>query len=196
MKSPSQMSRIAILVEGALMVALASVLSLIPFIQLPWGGSITLFATLPILVMSFRHNTRWGVATAVVYGFAQLLLGLQNIMYAKTLFAMVLSALLDYILAYAFLGFAGAIARRFKRPMLGIGAGVLSTGLLRLFCSFLSGVIVWREWAPAGTPVWVYSLTYNAGWALPDIAIVLVAALLLSRVSALHMRPEPAHSPA
>ncbi len=45
MKAPSQMSRTTVLVEGALMVAVAYVLSMIPFVQLPWGGSITAFST-------------------------------------------------------------------------------------------------------------------------------------------------------
>lgn len=189
MKSPDQMSRTALLTEGAIMIAMAFVLSMIPVFNLPWGGSVTMVSTLPILVFSLRHKTPWGIGVAAVYSFTQLLQGFGNVLYAKTYFAMVLCALLDYLLAYTFLGFTGAIARRFKNRSAGIAAGVTLTGLLRLVFSFLSGVIIWGEWAPAGTPVWVYSLTYNASWLLPDLALVLAATLLLSKVPALQLLP-------
>lgn len=190
MKSPSQMSRTAVLVEGALMVALAFVLSLIPFFQMPWGGSITCFSTLPIVVMSFRHGLKWGLGTAMVYGLLQTMQGMDSVVAAKTVWAMILCALLDYILAYACVGLSGPIANRFKNPTLGLAIGIGATGLMRLACSFVSGLVIWSAWAPEGMPVWLYSLSYNAGWCLPDVGIVLVAALLLSRIRALHILPE------
>ena len=193
MKQPSQMSRTSVLVEGALMVGLAYVLSIIPFIELPWGGSITLFSTLPIFIMSLRHGGKWGLATAGVYSLLQLMQGMDSVVSvpAKTLFTMVLCALLDYVLAYTVLGLAGSIARRFKNPTRGLAAGICITGLVRYFFSFLSGLILWGQWAWEGWPVWLYSLAYNALWCLPDQAIVLVAALLLSRVKALNLIPQP-----
>ncbi|MDL2293222.1 energy-coupled thiamine transporter ThiT [Ruminococcaceae bacterium OttesenSCG-928-D13] len=192
MKHPSQMSRTAILVEGALMVALAFVLSMIPFIELPWGGKISFFSTLPIFMMSLRHGGRWGVGTAAVYSLAQLLQGMEHVVVVGTLFAMVLCALLDYVVAYTVLGFAGPISRRFKSPTTGLVAGIAITGLGRYICSFFSGWILWGSWAWEGWPAWGYSLAYNALWCLPDLAIVLVAAVLLSRVKALGMLPEAA----
>ncbi len=196
MKSPSQMSRTAILVEGALMVAVAFVLSFIPLFKMPWGGTVTCFSTLPILLMSFRHGGRWGVATAGVYGILQAMQGLDNIAAAQTAAAMALCALLDYLLAYTALGFAGPLAKKLPNPTAGLVVGVLATGLVRLACSFLSGIIIWGAYAPEGMPVWLYSLVYNASWCLPDIGIVLAAALLLSRVKALHLLREKAPSAA
>lgn len=190
MKSPSQMSKTAILVESALMVALSFVLSFIPFFQMPWGGSITCFSTLPIVVLSLRHNAKWGVAAASVYGVLQMFQGMKSVTAAGTAVAMVMCALLDYILAYACVGFTGVISRRFKHAALGLAVGVTATGLMRLVCSFLSGIFIWGAYAPEGTPVWLYSLTYNMGWCLPDVAIVLVASLLLSRVTALNLVPQ------
>lgn len=190
MKPPSQMSRTAKLVEGALMIALSFVLALIPFFRMPWGGSITCFSTLPILMMSFRHGGKWGVATAALYGVSQTLYGIDSVVAAQTPLAMLLCILLDYVLAYACVGLAGPVAARFKNPNLGIVAGVSLTGLMRLACSFVSGVVIWGAWAPEGMPVWWYSLTYNAGWCLPDVAIVLIAVLLLSHVKVLYILPD------
>ena len=47
-------SKTRILVEGALMIALSTVLSMIQIPLMPHGGSITLFSMVPILVMSYR----------------------------------------------------------------------------------------------------------------------------------------------
>jgi thiamine transporter len=190
MKAPWQMSRTAIMVEAALMVALSFVLSLIPFFQLYWGGSITCFSTLPIIMMSLRHNTKWALATATVYGVLQMFQGMGSVVIVGSALAMVGCALLDYVLAYACIGFTGAIARRFGGGTAGVAAGIIATGLMRLACSFLSGIIIWRAWAPEGMSVWWYSLSYNTGWCLPDVAVVLVAALLLSRVKALYLLPK------
>lgn len=196
MKAPAQMSKTAILVEGALMISVAYVLSMIPFIQLPWGGDITMFSTLPLIVMSLRHSTKWGVGTAAIYSLLQLMQGMGNVVAvpAKTLGTMVLCALLDYVLAYTVIGFTGAIARRAGPTTKGLAAGIITTGLARYFFSFLSGFLLWGQWAWDGWPVWLYSLAYNAAWSLPDTFIVLVAALLLSRVKSFSLLPAAGHS--
>lgn len=190
MKQPNQMSRTAVMVEGALMIALAYVLSYLRF-KLPFGGSITLFSTLPILMMSFRHGGKWGIGTALVYSFLQALQGADSIALCKTWYAMLLCALLDYILAYASLGIAGPVARKFKNGFVGVVCGTLATGALRLLWSFLSGIVLWREYAPAGEPVWLYSIKYNSSWLLPDLALALFAVVLLSQVKPLAMLPQP-----
>ena len=48
------MKNTKVLVEGAIMIALATVLSFIRIIKLPWGGSITLLSMLPITLYSAR----------------------------------------------------------------------------------------------------------------------------------------------
>ena len=190
---PSRMSRTAAMVEGALMVALGTVLSLIPFFRLPWGGSITCFSTLPLVMMSLRHGAKWGVATAAVFGFVQAIQGMDAVAAAGTIPAMALCVLLDYFVGYAVIGFSGPIARLLPNPIARalpgqisrVAAGVAATGLMRLLASFASGILIWGSFAPAGTPVWIYSLTYNMGWCLPDVSIVLAAAITLAHVPAL-----------
>ena len=53
------------LVEGAAMVALAQVLSMIKLWEMPWGGSISL-GMLPI----FFYACRWGLKPGLLSGFA------------------------------------------------------------------------------------------------------------------------------
>ena len=175
--------------ECAICVAIAAVLSLFTIFRMPLGGSITPFATLPIIVVSLRHGTKWGVVSALAFSLTQLFLGMSDVMAvpAKNIESMALCAMLDYILAYMILGLTGYIAGRFKNRGYGISAGILVTGCGRLTCSFISGVLIWDSFTPEGWNVALYSLVYNATWCLPDTAITLAACLLLLRVGALNL---------
>ena len=184
--------KIRILTESALCVAIAAALSVVTLFRMPLGGSVTPFATLPVIAISLRHGSKWGVATALVFSLTQLLLGMANIVAVpvKNAGNMILCAALDYILAYSILGFTGSISRRFKRPAAGLPAGILITGCGRLACSFLSGVVIWGPFAPEGWNVAVYSLAYNAAWCAPDTIITLAVCLALAQVRALGLFPE------
>jgi thiamine transporter len=179
------MSRTQILVECALMAALSAALSMIPGFSMPYGGTVSWFSTLPVILASLRHGARWGVPTALAYSLTQLLLGMSNVVAvpAKTAGAMALCALLDYVAAYTAIGFTGAVARAIKSGgALAAAVGVAATGAVRLGCSVMSGVLVWGEFTPEDMKALPYSLIYNAAWCIPDVAIVMIGVLLLSRV--------------
>lgn len=185
-------SNVRKLTEGAICVAVAVVLSLFTLFHMPLGGSVTPFSTMPIIVIGLRHKWKWGVACALVFSLVQLMIGMGNVLAVpvKNLESMIICALLDYIIAYALLGFAGSIARRQKNDKLGMALGILLTaGFGRLFCSFLSGVVIWGPFAPEGWNVAVYSLVYNLAWCLPDTVITMVACLLLAQIRALGLFP-------
>ena len=55
-KSQVRNKKIFVLVEGAVMVALATVLSYIRVYKLPTGGSITLLSMLPIVLFSIKYG--------------------------------------------------------------------------------------------------------------------------------------------
>ena len=177
-------SNLRVLTESAIFVAAAVVLSLITLFRMPLGGSVTPFSTLPIVVIGLRHGSKWGIACALVFSLTQLFLGMGSVLAVpvKTLANLVMCGALDYVLAYTILGFTGSLSRRFHSPQLGLSAAVAITGLGRLGCSFLSGVIIWAPYTPDGWNVAAYSLAYNVSWWLPDTVIVLAACLALSRV--------------
>ena len=64
-------TKTTVLVEAAIMVALATVLSYIRIIKLPWGGSITLLSMLPIVVYSIRRGPALGLAASFVFSLVQ-----------------------------------------------------------------------------------------------------------------------------
>lgn len=168
-----------VLVECALMISVATVLSRIEIPLWAQGGSITAASMLPIIMVSYRHGTKLGLLTAFVHSLIQLVMGFSNVLYCKTLVAQALCILLDYTLAFTVLGLAAMFGSVMKKSESRILIGVCSVGALRLLCSFLSGIILWSAYAPEGTPVWIYSLLYNGGYMIPEVIITSLAALLL-----------------
>ncbi|MBC8545504.1 energy-coupled thiamine transporter ThiT [Clostridiaceae bacterium NSJ-31] len=171
-----------IMVECALMIALATVLGYIPIFEMPQGGSITLCSMAPIILAAHRNGLKWGLFTGFVHSLIQMLLGFKNVLYCTTFPAMVGCILLDYVIAFTALGLAAAVEKPFKNKLVGIGVGSVVVGLIRYLCSFLSGILIWGGYAPEDMPVWLYSLTYNGSYMIPEIIITAVAVVLLVKL--------------
>ena len=173
-------SRIRILTECALMVALSAVLQVIPFFSLPNGGSITLASMAPIVLAALRHGPKWGLLTSFACSLVQMLLGGISSPPTETFGWFVLVVLLDYALAFTCLGLAPLFARPFGGSQIaGPAAGSVAVCLIRFFCHYLSGIIIWGVYAPEGQPVWLYSLTYNGSYMLVETVLTTTAVLLL-----------------
>jgi thiamine transporter len=176
-----QKSKTLTLVECALLIAMSVVLSLIKIYEFPQGGSVTLASMAPVVLVSYRHGLKWGLGAAFVYSLIQMLLppGFYPPP-AKTFVAFAAVVLLDYVIAYTVLGTAALFGKPFKNKVLSGAVGAAVVTVLRLVCHFFSGILVWASFAPAGTPVWLYSLTYNGTYMLWEIIITAaaVAALL------------------
>ena len=90
--------------------------------------------------------------------------------------------LLDYVLAFTLLGLACVFAKPFKNRLLGVAVGTAIVCLIRFLCSFLSGVLIWGN-LNEGLPEWVYSLTYNGSYMLPETILSVVAVVLLHKAA-------------
>ncbi|MBQ4137353.1 MAG: energy-coupled thiamine transporter ThiT [Clostridia bacterium] len=178
MKNKTKTNLLA-MVEGALMVALTVVLDLLPLPSWPQGGSITV-AMIPIIYYSYRRGAKWGLSAGIIHAAVQMLLG----WYAPpagTVTATLLCVFLDYVLAFALLGGADIIAKPFgeRFRLAGYAVGALTVTLVRFLCSFLSGVLLWGSYAPEGMNVWVYSLTYNASYMIPNAVLTTVIIVVM-----------------
>ena len=168
------------LVESALFIALATVLSLIK-IDLPFGGGVTVLSMLPIVFCSHRWGWKWGVATAFVYSALQLVLGLDNVSYVTSAVMVFGVIFLDYIIAYTFIGFSGIFGNSRKAVFLGI----LVTFVLRFLCHLVTGAWIWGEWMPEEfmnmtmTNVWFYSFLYNGWYMLAELVLTEVVAMII-----------------
>tara|TARA_Y100001960_G_C14443491_1_gene713717 strand:- start:49 stop:609 length:561 start_codon:yes stop_codon:yes gene_type:complete len=165
---------VKILAEMAVAASLAAVLGLFK-LKLPhllYGGSISLHA-LPILVVAIRHGFRRGAMVGVAYSAVNFALG--------PFFLHPLQVLLDYPLAFGSLAVAG-LARSLMptgaqialATRLVMGSAVLMAGAVRFGIHFTSGMLYFAHLAPEGTPVWQFSLIYNASYVLPETLICLI----------------------
>ena len=88
------------LANGALCIALSTVLSFITLYKMPQGGSITLASMLPMFLFAYAYGVGPGMLVGAAYGFVQFLQG-------GLYFVHPVELLLDYPLAFAMLGLAG-----------------------------------------------------------------------------------------
>lgn len=165
--------KLRMLCEGAVLVALAQVLSMLKIWEMPWGGSITL-GMLPIFLFAVRWGVKWGLLSGFVYGFLQMLF--------DGGFAISWQSILgDYLIAFTVLGLAGL----FYGKKFGIFLGTLVGGLARFLVHYVVGATVWAMYMPEEffgmtmTSPWFYSLLYNGFYMVIDIVLCLVVFAVL-----------------
>ncbi|RXT06302.1 energy-coupled thiamine transporter ThiT [Ammoniphilus sp. CFH 90114] len=177
-----QRNQTNIMVETALMTALAYVLSLIQFGGL-WaqGGSISL-VMIPIVILAFRRGVKAGITAGLLVGVLKAMLG-GTIVHPVQL-------VLDYPVAYAAIGLAGLFSLenqqrggRITRAILGITIAALA----RFVSHVGSGVVWFGSYAPEGMPVLQYSIWYNLSYLLPEVIInsIILIFLISNRYSLL-----------
>lgn len=168
---------VRILTETIIMVALSGALYLIKIFTLPQGGSVTLGSMVPIFLLALRRGARIGIVGGIAFGLVALVedvySGVEVIFYPA-------QVILDYPLAFGLLGLAGFFR---NLPVLGVGVGIAAR-----FCShFVSGVLFFASYSPAGVSPYVYSALYNAGFLVPEFVITAVLMIVLVRVKALEL---------
>ncbi len=172
-----EIEQVRILAETVVLVALSGALYLFRFFLLPQGGAVTLGSMVPVFLLALRRGPRVGIVGGVAFGLVALVedlySGVEVIFYPA-------QVILDYPLAFGVLGVAGFFRRI---PILGVGIGVAAR-----FCShFVSGVLFFASFAPAGMSPFVYSALYNGGFLLPEFVITAALMFVLVRVKALEL---------
>lgn len=199
------------LVTSGVFIALSVVLSMIKIYQLPYGGSITLVSMLPVMMLSYMYDIKWGLLCGVVSGIIQALLGAAttSAFAGVTGFNVVLMALLDYIIAFMVLGTAGMFKDKIKNHTAAFVLGGVVAGLLRYFAHFLSGVLLWGSYAEwffgsenmnnnfgnsvlenfSGTGLaMIYSAFYNGSYMIPEIIITAIAIAIIINIKPIQAR--------
>ncbi len=171
-----QMSKTRALVECAVMIAIATVLSLIKLVDLPYGGSVTIASSLPIIILAYRHGLGWGLGSGVAYAVLQQLLGLKTLGWVTTWQSIVAVILLDYIVAFTVMGLGGVFRKAIKSQPAALVAGALLASVLRYACHVISGATVWAGLSIPTTAALVYSFAYNATYMIPETLVLVIAA--------------------
>ena len=189
METQAKKSAIVRLTESAMMIAIAALLSMAKLIDMPYGGSVTMASMLPIVIIAYRHGTKWGLLTGLAYGAVQFALGTKNIGYLPVSnFVSILTLIVaDYLLAFAVLGFGGIFRKSCKRQATALALGSVLVAVLRYICHVIAGWTVWKAFAISEAGL-IYSISYNATYMLPEMMVLVVAAIFLG--NALDFRSE------
>ena len=182
MSTAKSTNRVKVLVECAVMVALATVLSLIKLYELPYGGSVTAASMLPILIIAYRHGTGVGLGTALVYGVIQQLLSLKTLGYVSTWQSTVAVIMLDYVVAFAVIGLGGIFRKKGRSAASAILWGGFFVCILRYICHVISGATVWAGISIPTKAALIFSLSYNATYMIPETIILLTVGVYLASV--------------
>ena len=202
------------LTESAMLLAIAITLEFISklFIpEQPFGGQITLVSMLPVVLIAYRHGTKWGFVASLTYAVLEMAIGVKTVSAAflpgyfgdgTMILKALVMCLLDYVLAFSALGLGGIFRNRIKKRGLGLMCGSLVALGARFACHILSGYILfsgWAEWffTQDGFPAWgaqlveslssvglgwVYSIVYNGMYMIPEIILTAAVALILGKI--------------
>jgi len=171
--SRNQFFSTKILAEIIVLVSLAGALSLIShsFFSLPQGGSINV-GMVPIFWLAFRRGWKIGIFGGAVFGVVDLAI--------DPFVVNPIQLILDYPLAFAVLGLAGFFQ---KYPVIGVIVG----GTGRFVSHFVSGIIYFANYAPAGMSPVVYSAIYNGTYLIPSMIICAIVIGIMQKSKALNV---------
>ncbi len=167
------------LVESAVMLAFAVVLSLVKVIDMPYGGSVTLCSMLPIVLISYRYGVKWGLLVGFAGALIQMLVGMEDLAYATSPMAAAAIILLDYIVAFTVLGLGGMFRGCIKNQATSVAAGALVCCVLRYICHVISGCTVWVGVSIPTADGVIYSIIYNAAYMVPETIVTIAGALAI-----------------
>jgi thiamine transporter len=161
----------------------------------------------PICIIAILYGTKQGLFAGAVYGVIQMLMGAKTVAAffmpgdsQMTIFAAVSVCLLDYIIAYSVVGFAGIFKTKIKNTTVAVTVGTVVALCLRYVVHIISGAVFFGSWAEwfftqegfyaiggfildsfSGEMLSViYSAFYNGLYMIPEIVITAVAAAAVS----------------
>src|SRR5699024_9186880 len=167
-------SKTRVWVEGTILAALAMVLSFIP-LKIGVSFSISL-GQIALTVFAARRGLKPGLLAGLIWGLLHFPLG--DVYYLS-----IPQVLIEYLLAYLFVGFAGIYDRKIHQS---IQQGnkkmrnkyLVLTGLVgagaRYFWHFIAGWIFWGDYVQWGMSPVIYSLAMNglSGLATGIVSII------------------------
>lgn len=197
------------LVETGLLLAIATVLSMFKPFELPFGGGITIVSMLPIVLIAYRHGTKWGIFSAFVGSILQIFTGFKTVSAffmpgdeQMILWQAILICFIDYIIAYTALGFGGIFRNKFKSPAVALCLGSIVALTLRYVAHIISGFLFFGSWAEwfftqdgfygVGSSILnhfsgaslslIYSIFYNGLYMIPEIILTAIVAFIIGKV--------------
>lgn len=197
------MSNTKKLVESAILIAIATVLSMIKIVDFPWGGGITIFAMLPMIMLSYKYGMRWGFVTASAFAVIQLAIGVGTNTFGFELLPLIIMLILDYIVAYLAMTLGGLFRNKFNTVLPALVCGAIVAVCGRYVVHMISGAIFYgsyAEWfftesgfnttlgsaimgSTSGVSLAIaYSVIYNGITMLCELGITVVGAIAVAKI--------------
>lgn len=195
------------LVITGLMLAIATVLSMVTILKMPYGGGVTMFSMLPVMLLGYKYGVKWGLCSGLVFGVLQALVGTfsSGAFAGVTGFSVVAMVVLDYLVAMGVIGLAGMFRGKIKNHTVAFATGAVVAGLFRLLAHFVSGVLLFSGYAEgfftgmgdssfakmvldtfSGTGLAMfYSIFYNGSYLIPEILITVIGIVAIMAVKPL-----------
>ena len=158
------------------------------------GGSIG-FAMLPVFIISYRRGLVPGILCGLLLSLVQMLGGIYVINATtgwRGTIGPFIQIMLDYVLAYTVVGFAGAFSGMYKKgnskvKVIAIIIGCLLGGLLKYAGHVISGGLFWLgdgsyKFMGVANSSWLYSFVYNGAFCIPNIIICTGLMILIAKV--------------
>ena len=187
MKTKSHL-KLRALCEGAIMVALAYVLSFIKLFELPQGGSIDI-GMLPI----FLYCARWGFGPGLLAASYT-----ASCSFCRAVVSLSAASLSAGSPSSATTSWptAARSGRSLPQEPLRLLLGVLVGGLARFLSHYITGATLWAEYMPdtffgmTMTSPWFYSALYNGSYMLVDMIVCVVVGWALWKPLGKYIRGE------
>lgn len=170
-----------VLAEIIVFAALSAVLYVLtlPFLTLPFGGSVTAGSMVPIIWLSLRRGLKVGVVGGIVFGLAALPLDVMRLQYSPIVHPV--QVLLDYPIAFGAIGLAGLFKKHSQKtfyPLVGVAVATVG----RFISHFIAGIFFWTTLNLDGV---IYSAVYNGSFLTGEFIIAFVIMYLLIKKKAL-----------
>ena len=166
-------------------VSLSFVLSMIKVKPIQYGGSITLFSFVPIMVYAYTFGAREGFLVGFIHG----LLNFIESPYILTPFTF----FLDYLLPFSTVGIMGFFGKmKEEKTLKGVVLGSVCVFTARFFFHFLSGIIFFSNGAIwVSLPSWAmsnavaYSFIYQCVYVPADAVLAIIGLIVLAKTHTL-----------
>ena len=117
----------------AVAIALAYAASFVPLFRMPFGGSVTLFSMLFIVLIAYWYGPQTGILVGFAYGVLQFL--------QEPYYLSLLQVCLDYLVAFAALGVAGFFRKQKNGLIKGYLAAVFACNFTNHCCTLADDVL-------------------------------------------------------
>lgn len=174
-----------VLTESAILVAL-SIAAFTVSDMLPWpflyGGGFTLFGQVPIIIVSYRHGIKNGLAASTVLAIFEMIIGYRNFTYVTGIVAYLIVAFADYIVAFGCLGLGGMFKGKLGRQSAELVLGGIIVCIIRFICHFISGITIWAGYCPEDMAIAAYSFIYNGSYMAIELVLTVIGLLAVGKM--------------